>query len=503
MKNKRKIWKIIGGLAGIATIACIIPACVVSCGSSSTSDTNSNANSSSSSSTSTTNNPNPKTNDVGLIATNVNGAATLQTINSNQTGNYSSSDLLFNYQEDLTFPWVSCYYLNETNSKYTISLSTDSNVYTYQWYQVPVTSLYNVFGSEIVKSTLSIYNSQSTLPVKASGINFMIALAKQSNAIANATSSTYQFNYGAMLNDAIYFCKINNGNNTFYSEVTWLQQKDPTNTLGNTTYGINELVNNGQSITTIESTGKDTYISSTVIPNNTKIDFNLSMLNGNNEPLSYQDFNDTNPYYILYNFNWNGGYYSNTIEGVNPAPVYLATNLSNMDAWNQSITWNTSYADMEAGILNQNGQILNLDSISNSNNNEFEVGVKNYDPLKIANTKCTVNTSLKATTNSDTQEVYNVKANSQLTFTLKINNFDVSDFTNTDYYITWSLQSDETESSSVYNQTEIIKMLPLSNENAWAFTITVPAGKYYFNVGVYNGLYPLYQNPNAIINASN
>ncbi|MBO6104066.1 hypothetical protein J6P04_03400 [bacterium] len=63
------------------------------------------------------------------------------------------------------------------------------------------------------------------------------------------------------------------------------------------------MVNNGQSITTIESTGKDTYISSTVIPNNTKIDFNLSMLNSNNEPLSYQDFNDTNPYYILYNFN--------------------------------------------------------------------------------------------------------------------------------------------------------------------------------------------------------
>ncbi|MBO6104068.1 hypothetical protein J6P04_03410 [bacterium] len=76
----------------------------MSCGSSSTSDTNSNANSSSSSSTSTTNNPNPKTNDVGLIATNVDGAAALQTINSNQTGNYSSSDLLFNYQEDLTFP---------------------------------------------------------------------------------------------------------------------------------------------------------------------------------------------------------------------------------------------------------------------------------------------------------------------------------------------------------------------------------------------------------------
>ncbi|MBO6104067.1 hypothetical protein J6P04_03405 [bacterium] len=50
-------------------------------------------------------------------------------------------------------------------------------MYTYQWYQVPVTSLYNVFGSEIVKSTLSIYNSQSTLPAKASGVNFMIALA--------------------------------------------------------------------------------------------------------------------------------------------------------------------------------------------------------------------------------------------------------------------------------------------------------------------------------------
>ena len=133
----------------------------------------------------------------------------------------------------------------------------------------------------------------------------------------------------------------------------------------------------------------------------------------------------------------------------------------------------------------------------------IEFKFKNYDPLKIANAKCKVNTSLKVTTNSYAQEVYNVKANSQLTFTLKINNFDVSDFANTDYYIIWSLQSDETESSSVDNQTEIIKMLPLSNENAWAFTITVPAGKYYFNVQLSNGLYPLYQNPTAIIKASN
>ena len=501
MKNKRKIWKIIGGLAGIAAFACIIPACVVSCGSSSTSDTNSNANSSSSSSTSTTNNPNPKTNDVGLIATNVGKDATLETNdNTNNSNNFSSYELLFGYPTELSFPWVSCYYLNVPNNQYTISLATDSNMYTYQWYQVPVTSLYDVFGSQIVKSTLSAFNSQITLPAKVSGVNFMEALVKQSNAINNATSPTYQFDYGVTLNDAIYFCKIQNGNNSFYSQVTWLQQKDPINTLGNVKYGINELVNNGQSITTIESNQNQD------IPNNTKIDFNLNMVNSDNEPLSYQDFNDNDPYYLLYAFNINGGSDNPTIQGVNPPQEYVALNLSKMESWNKSIVWTTSYIDMDALILNANGQILNLSTISDelgAGSNEFEVGVKNYDPLKIANAKCTVNTSLKATTNSDTQEVYNVKANSQLTFTLKINNFDVSDFTNTDYYITWSLQSDETESSSVDNQTEIIKMLPLSNENAWAFTITVPAGKYYFNVQVYNGLYVLYENPNAIINASN
>ena len=498
MKNKRKIWKIIGGLAGIATIACIIPACVVSCGSSSTSDTNSNANSSSSSSTSTTNNPNPKTNDVGLIATNVDKDATLETNDNNN--NFSSYELLFGYPTELSFPWVSCYYLNVPNNQYTISLATDSNMYTYQWYQVPVTSLYNVFGSQIVKSTLSTFNSQITLPAKASGVNFMEALVKQSNAINNATSPTYQFDYGATLNDAIYFCKIQNGNNSFYSQVTWLQQKDPVNTLGNVKYGINELVNNGQSITSIENNQNQD------IPNNTKIDFSLNMVNSNNKPLSYQDFNDNDPYYLLYAFNINGGSDNPTIQGVNPPQEYVALNLSQMESWNKSIVWTTSYIDMNALILNANGQILNLSPISDglgAGSNEFQVEVNNHDPLKIANAKCTVNTSLKATTNSYGQEIYNVKANSQLTFTLKINNFDVSDFTNTDYYMVWSLESDETESSSVYKQTEIIKMLPLSNENAWAFTLTIPAGKYYFSAQVYNGLYVLYENSSAIINASN
>lgn len=488
MKNKRKIWKIIGGAIGLTAIACIVPACVVSCGSSS--------NSNSSSSTSTTNNPNPKTNDVGLIATNVGKDATLETNDNTNNSNYSNSYWLFSFSSttDLSFPWVSCYYLNVPNNQYTISLATDSNMYTYQWYQVPVTSLYNVFGSQIVKSTLSAFNSQITLPAKASGVNFMAALVKQSNAINNATSPTYQFNYGTTLNDAIYFCKIQNGNNSFYSQVTWLQQKDPVNTLGNVKYGINELVNNGQSITTIESNHNQD------IPNNTKIDFSLNMVNSNTEPLSYQDFNDNDPYYLLYAFN------NQTIQGVNPAQEYVALNLSKMESWNKSIVWTTSYIDMGALILNANGQILNLNTISNNGlgagSNEFQIAVNNHDPLKIANAKCTVNTSLKATTNSDAQEVYNVKANSQLTFTLKIDNFDVNDFTNTDYYIIWDLET-ETESSSGYKQTEIAKMLPLANENAWAFTLTVPAGKYYFNAQVYNGLYVLYQNPYTIINASN
>ena len=49
MKNKHKGLKVFGALAGIAAIGCIVPACVVSCGSS-----NSSSSSSSSSSTSTT-----------------------------------------------------------------------------------------------------------------------------------------------------------------------------------------------------------------------------------------------------------------------------------------------------------------------------------------------------------------------------------------------------------------------------------------------------------------
>ncbi|MBO6104064.1 hypothetical protein J6P04_03390 [bacterium] len=38
--NKKKIWKIVGATFGVAAICCIIPACVVSCGSSSTPTSN-------------------------------------------------------------------------------------------------------------------------------------------------------------------------------------------------------------------------------------------------------------------------------------------------------------------------------------------------------------------------------------------------------------------------------------------------------------------------------
>ena len=48
MKNRKRIWKFIGGAIGLTTIACIIPACVVSCGSSSSTNDSNTTNSSSS-----------------------------------------------------------------------------------------------------------------------------------------------------------------------------------------------------------------------------------------------------------------------------------------------------------------------------------------------------------------------------------------------------------------------------------------------------------------------
>ena len=59
MKKNKKLWKILGGVIGIGAIACVIPACVVSCGSSSNTSTNTTQTQSSSASTNSYLNTNP------------------------------------------------------------------------------------------------------------------------------------------------------------------------------------------------------------------------------------------------------------------------------------------------------------------------------------------------------------------------------------------------------------------------------------------------------------
>lgn len=111
MKNKKRIWKFIGGAIGLTAIACIIPACVVSCGSSSNS---SSSSSSSTNSTSSTSSSSSSQTSIGIAG------STLSEIATNWSNQFSKisqnnfattiSNYLTNYAKD-----ASTYFSNFAN----------------------------------------------------------------------------------------------------------------------------------------------------------------------------------------------------------------------------------------------------------------------------------------------------------------------------------------------------------------------------------------------------
>lgn len=492
MKNKKKIWKIVSAMTAVVALSCVVPACVVSCGSS--------ANASSTTPTIA----NPTTNESDLVTTSVSGDSTVQS-GKNVSNSY---EYFFDSNDPAGYlPWFNFVYLNKQNSTYTISLSTNSNSYTYQWYQVPVSTLYSEFGiadDNLYKAIST--NYPAAVKANASGVSFLASLVSgstavsdvtaptfamftphplaSSTAIPNATKPTYQFKYGTTLDDAIYFCKITNGTNTFYSQVTWLQAKTPSNPLDVSSYSM--------SASSDQNKNQENPINDSLsITNNTNVTLNLSMADSSNNEMTSDDFAKEN-YYALYIFD--------VFSELTSTNIYQIFNLNNSSAWNYTFNASTLNSGVSVAILNQNGQIMAPNS---ANSSYLTMDITNNDPLNLANAQVSLSTTASSTpvTNSigESANEIKVKPNTKLTFTLNIDKFDSNDFKNTDYYIEWYVQNNTTYADEIYS------IVPLSQASSWTYSFNAPSGISNFSIVITNGSSLInlnLTNSNWIINAS-
>lgn len=178
MKKSKRIWKILGATLGIGTIACIIPACVVSCGSSSNSSSNSTNNTPTISSSSS------------LSGTNQSSVLTSWTnqFNSMQkSSNYKQtiSNYLSYYAQNL--PTYFSNFANQYNS-----LTKPAN--TKSGYVDTTTSVSGVPNSLLVANPSTSTSSMSTTSYwKISSVNFDASKLSQNSDGSFNFQMTYEY----------------------------------------------------------------------------------------------------------------------------------------------------------------------------------------------------------------------------------------------------------------------------------------------------------------------
>ena len=206
MKNKKRIWKFIGGAIGLAAIACIIPSCIVSCGSAANSA--STNQSSSSTNGSNSNNLNKDTNWKEIDKDNEISNKDYQSIfdkyqtqwdnyikNDNDYKNLVTTDIK-NYCDNIStyFDNFCNTYNNLTGANYLFSLPTiDSN-----WITINTT----FSGST---------SNQSQAQSMQDQIFSQIISLTYSNLVINATNHTFNvtFNYEVRNSDSQNFIHNN------------------------------------------------------------------------------------------------------------------------------------------------------------------------------------------------------------------------------------------------------------------------------------------------------
>ena len=231
MKNKKKIWKFIGAGFGLVAMACIIPACVVSCGSSTNNSNPSSANNS---------NPPSQTNlnyiyHPTLLKTIIDGgnksdyqidANTVIANNEAKATDWSSSQL------NVVANSINALAINSSlanpsygsfSNPYTFGVDVPANLLgaTFNWYWINTDNvlLANGIQDATSKNANMDYIQYLIKNYGTSYANAWSSSASKPNASWNELSSSY--NCGN--NGYMFICEIINGNNIYYSQAIWLE----------------------------------------------------------------------------------------------------------------------------------------------------------------------------------------------------------------------------------------------------------------------------------------
>ena len=349
MKNKKKIAKIIGGVVGIGAICCIIPACVISCGSSSSSNNTSSSNSTTSSVNSSSTNDNQNNTLLQISASSKSQLTpiSVQSIMNSIGENLSSSQLQLMSKSMVVYQTT-----DNQNNSYTISidnLPNNGKNLTYNWYSISMTT-----------ANSAIENGSTPMDISSNpDINYVDDFIAYGGTLLNNETSTYTYSGANTGMGNVFACKITDGGQTYYSQLIWLESatsskpsiannnnnqipgygNDPLNVASSSCKVILDNTNIKPS-----STSSNTYL----VPQNTKMNFTLSIPNFN-----YQDFAK----YAGYEVEWT---VSND-TGSTITPSYLP--LSKASSWNYSIVLPVGTNTVSVNIL-YDGNIVNTSSQS-------------------------------------------------------------------------------------------------------------------------------------------
>ena len=334
MKNKKKIAKIIGGIVGIGAICCIIPACVISCGSSSTPTTNS---------TTGNNLVNASVSSNNATVTQGSYSSYMNTLDPGEMQQIDSDAGVSSGEVSSGMNQMYDFWQSSTGSTSTYTFSLDQDITgSYKWY------------------SLTSNNSNGT-GYEAGGNNSWTqavaqVIANQGTCLGSGT--TYQYSGTISAAGEMFVCQIQNNTGTYYSKIIWLYTANPASTTSSSNSSSSNSSSSSQNNfdpLNLENTKclieldnknlKPCADNNSVysVSDNTKLNFTLSIPGFN-----YQSFTN----YSGYEVEW----IPNNSSNENLSPSYLP--LSDESSWNYTFAATDGGNSVSVNIIYNNSVIL-------------------------------------------------------------------------------------------------------------------------------------------------
>ena len=335
MKTSKNKWlKIMGATLGIGAISCIIPICIVSCGSSSSSASNSNSTPTSNSNSSAPTNSQPASlpNEGDLVTSDLTSLNT----HFSSTSFIKVTGVNLSTQELAT--WNDCTNIYQVNGVSTNTYEINANNYhnaKYTWYVIKAAQVANDYAS--------LATNNHSYP------QFVRSIETYGSVIKDAVSYTYSYTGAISSKGLMFCCTIEINGQTFYSKITWLESGTSTNNplhVGTYQLALGTTPNTSISVNSVSiDATKDEVL---------KYSLTLGSLEGQN--LTASNFANTNyaVEYVLYN--------NNQDQYVVSKPYDLA----NTSSWTYNLSVSPGYWSFSIRILGNNEQLISLANLGNT-----------------------------------------------------------------------------------------------------------------------------------------